>query len=216
MTSNLNERPFKGLPFKTFPSDSNWITIGGSPVGEIQVPKFGSAGLNEYLFYCNQVALIEGDSSLSPEQKSVRYRLAQVTALLIRLDPTWTLKKTQSPWECQASDGSTQTFIPSMALIEALGDFFVNELNRWEPTDYVLRIEHQIIPEAKKLAIAQAKQQRLVVMTRTDLERSGIFLLYRRRHVPKSQPDDPLQWVLVADHGGAEGFAKEESRPSKK
>ena len=210
MTLNLS-----ALPFKTFPSESNWVTIGGSPIGEIQIPKIGSAGLNEYLFYCEQVAQIDEDSSLSPEQKSLRYRLAQATALLTRLDPEWTLEKTKSPWVCQ-SGGETQTFVPSMALIEALGDFFVNELNRWEPTDYVLRIEHQLIPEAKKLAIAEAKKRRLVVMTRTDLERSGIYLLYRRKHVPKSPPGDPLQWVLVADHGGAEGFGKEEADSPKK
>lgn len=202
MTNSL-----KFLPFKSLPAKAEIEVIGNPTIGEIEVPKFGSLQLGEWLQYFERSGEIKGNKAFTEDQRKTAFRVLEATLILRRLVPEWTEKDTTGVWVAKDAPSGENHLQPSEALIEGLAAFFDKEFLKWRPTGHVFLVENQIIPVAERMAIAQAKKDGLVVVTRSDLESQGIFLGYRSGNVPQNKPGEKLMvWRVVKDFSAPEGF----------
>ncbi|MEM9245610.1 MAG: hypothetical protein AAGA67_07720 [Cyanobacteria bacterium P01_F01_bin.153] len=207
----------KLLPFKKLPAKADSYTVGDSTIGEIELPKFGVLTLGEWVQYFDGNANIEANKDLSKDQKLVKRRVLEATLMLQRLDPTWTEKDTSAVWVVKDSPSGEHRVTPSEKLIKALADFFDKEFNQWAPSGYAFMVENQVIPKAREMAIARAKEDGLVVVTRSDLQSKGIFLGYRRQYVPQNVTGQTLlKWIVVDDFAPPAEFGDEEGDGEKK
>ena len=201
------------LPFEILPAQNDTVLIGDPTIGQLRLPRQGSLTLAELMEYRTRAADIEADPDLSPSEKDSQFRVAQVTVLFkSRLNPEWTVLKTKGEWPVMV-EGEIRRIRPSEVLIRLICEFFLNELNTWEPTKYSACIQTALIDEARDLAIAHAKEKKLCVVTNDTYEAQATFFLFERHLVPK---DGHPHWRVIEDFCEPRGFEKAEEVGGKK
>ena len=113
----------KQLPWLTTPAITpSTKDIGQPSYGVLQLPFFGSLTPNEELEISNYMLQLK-------EQSMSEAKVDMATILLkLRCDRSWT-------------KDDTCTQIKSFQLIEDLYEFLLGERNRWQPTNYLLKLE---------------------------------------------------------------------------
>lgn len=177
-------KPLRSLPFRLHPEASPIEIVGTSPIGEIEIPRFGSLLVGESLAY------ERGLADLEQPVGDVADKHLKVTILIrSRLDPDWDTADTEGL---------------SSALLDALADFWLHEQARWEPFGFEAAVQSK--GDGLAIATAYAQEHGLCVCTRKDLAKQGIYYVFRRVLVPHG--GFPA-WETVADFGGARERSEE-------
>lgn len=156
----------KQLPWVTTPTTTPSTKDVGQPsYGVIKIPFYGSVTPNEELQVASYML------SLKEQQSMSEAKIDLVTILLkLRCDNSWTRDDTIAE-------------IKSFQLIEDLYQFFVQERNRWQTTNYLLKVEGKGVGSVVKYLDDYAQQVGACVAL--DAEQQTYFVFAAIADVPQ-------------------------------